>query len=319
MQPASNTQVSALAPGSAMTVNPAAPGGRNQSQSLRANTKSYRPASSINNLMERARKSTLASSMDGLDARSRDFLETEMQKDQRKMNKLHRIKDALEALARRDVETMKDIKVRRMQREKAALDATYGRKFNEIDKDKKVTTRRLNAKRAVAEGVRTADRRSLQNWKEHQKEVVRRQEIKAKRERLTSAKDYRQNNGLEVGAEFFQDYPDYQQMRTKTFDMNSSQGRPMSGELSRTRAMYQSDLGATRTKDDLPEKEMDAASQATGGAKPRPKLAQSASRPKSSYSVTMKNRKMKNMLEGQVIEQAMSEYHDKLLNASLNM
>ena len=41
----------------------------------------------------------------------------------------------------------------------------------------------------------------------------------------------------------------------------------MSGELSRTRGMYQSDLGVTRAKDDLPEKEMDAASQATGGNK----------------------------------------------------
>ena len=296
VQPTSTTQLGVPAPNSAMSVNPAAPGGRNQS--TRVNTKSYRPASSINNLMDRTRKSNLANSMDGLDARSRDFLETEMQKDQRKMNKLHRIKDALEALARRDVETMKDIKVRRMQREKAALDATYGRKFNEIDKDKKVGTRRLNAKRAVADAVRTADRRSLQNWKEHQKEVVRRQEIKAKRERLTSAKDYRQNNGLEVGEEYFDDnYPDYQQMKNKTFDMNSSQGRPMSGDLSRTRAMYQSDLGATRTKDDLPDKDMDAVSQATGG-KPRPKLGHSASRPKSSYSVTMRDRKMKNMLEG---------------------
>ena len=295
MQPASTTQLAVPAPGSALTVNPAAPGGRNQS--TRGTTKSFRPASSITNLMERTRKSNLANSMDGLDARSRDFLETEMQKDQRKMSKLHRIKDALEALARRDVETMKDIKVRRMQREKAALDATYGRKYNDMDKDKKVTSRRLDAKRAIADAVRAADRRSLQNWKEHQKEVVRRQEIKAKRERLTSAKDYRQNNGLEVGEEFFQEYPDYQQMKNKTFDMNSSQGRPMSGELSRSRAMYQSDLGATRTKDDLPDKEMDAASQATGG-KPRPKLGHSASRPKSSYSVTMRDRKMRNMAEG---------------------
>ena len=93
----------------------------------------------------------------------------------------------------------------------------------------------------------------------------------------------------------------------------------MSGELSRTRGMYQSDLGVTRAKDDLPEKEMDAASQATGGNKSRPKLGHSASRPKSSYSVTMRDRKLKNMLEGQVIEQAMSEYNNKLWNASVNM
>ena len=110
--------------------------------------------------------------MDALDARSKAFLEKEMTKDQVKMNKLYKIKDALEALARRDVETMKDIKVRRMQREKAAMEATYGRKFNDIDKDKKATTRRLNAKSAVRDAARGAERRSLQNWKEHQKEVV---------------------------------------------------------------------------------------------------------------------------------------------------
>ena len=47
--------------------------------------------------MERTRqKSNLALSTDHLDARSKDYLENEMQKDQRKMNKLYRIKDALE-------------------------------------------------------------------------------------------------------------------------------------------------------------------------------------------------------------------------------
>ena len=53
-------------------------------------------------------------SVDGLDPRSKDFLEQEMDKNKRKMNKLYKIKDALEALARKDVETMKEIKVRRM-------------------------------------------------------------------------------------------------------------------------------------------------------------------------------------------------------------
>ena len=62
---------------------------------------------------------------------------------------------------------------------------------------------------------------------------------------------------------------------------------------------------------------MDAVSQATG-VKGR-KLGHSASRPKSSYSVTMRDRKMRNLMENQEIENALSEYDNKLFNASLNL
>ena len=104
-------------------------------------------------------------------------------------------------------------------------------------------------------------------------------------------------------------------MMNKTFDGVSSQGRPTSGDLSRTRAMYQSEMGATKNRDDI---DMDAVSQATG-VKPKTKLGHSASRPKSSYSVTMRDKKLRNMLENQEIENALTEYDNKLFNASLNL
>lgn len=141
-------------------------------------------------------------SVDGLDPRSKDFLEQEMDKNKRKMNKLYKIKDALEALARKDVETMKEIKVRRMQKEKAVMETTYNKKFNDIDKEVKMLNRRRNARNAIKEGLKLADRRSLTSWKEEKKELEKRQEMKKKRERLTSAKNYRRTNGLDIGDEF---------------------------------------------------------------------------------------------------------------------
>ena len=99
--------------------------------------------------------------MDFLDARSRDFMNKEIAKDQYKMNKLHKIKDALEQLARKDVETMKEIKVRRMQREKAAMESMFGRKFTKIGDEKKAENRRLNAKKAIQDAIRGAERKSL--------------------------------------------------------------------------------------------------------------------------------------------------------------
>ena len=79
--------------------------------------------------------------------------------------------------------------------------------------------------------------------------------------------------------------------------------------------MYQSEMGATKNRDDI---DMDAVSQATG-VKPKTKLGHSASRPKSSYSVTMRDKKLRNMLENQEIENALTEYDNKLFNASLNL
>ena len=117
-------------------------------------------------------------SVDGLDPRSKDFLEQEMDKNKRKMNKLYKIKDALEALARKDVETMKEIKVRRMQKEKAVMEATYNKKFNDIDKEVKMLNRRRNARNAIKEGLKLADRRSLTSWKEEKQELEKRIEMR---------------------------------------------------------------------------------------------------------------------------------------------
>ena len=114
------------------------------------------------------------------------------------MNKLYKIKDALEALAVKDVETIKEIQTRRLTKEKAAMDAMVGRKFDKIDTDKKIIGRRLAAKSYVRDSVRACDRKSILSWKEHQKHVVERRESKVKKERLTSAKNYRQNNGLDA-------------------------------------------------------------------------------------------------------------------------
>ena len=75
-------------------------------------------------------------------------------------------------------------------------------------------------------------------------------------------------------------------MMNKSFDLTSSQGRPMSGMM--TRGQYQSEYAKTRNADDLPDRDVDATSQATG-VKTKMKLGHSPSRPKSSYSVTMRN------------------------------
>lgn len=79
------------------------------------------------------------------------------------------------------------------------MDAKVGRKFDKIDTDKKIIGRRLFAKSYVRDSIRTCDRKSIASWKEHQKEIVERKEFKTKRERLLSAKNYRQNNGLDAG------------------------------------------------------------------------------------------------------------------------
>ena len=156
-----------------------------------------------------------------------------MDKNNRKMNKLYKIKDALEALARKDVETMKEIKVRRMQKEKAVMEATYNRKFNDIEKDNKIRSRRKNALRAIHKASVTANNMSLKSWKEEKKDLDRRTELKVKRERLTSAKNYRHTNGLEIPEDFLdRTVKGYQ---TK-LDGGSSKDRPISGDLTKTQA-----------------------------------------------------------------------------------
>lgn len=90
----------------------------------------------------------------------------------------------------------------------------------------------------------------------------------------------------------------------------------MSGMV--TRGQYNSEYAKTRTADDLADKDIDATSQATG-VKTKIKLGQSPSRPKSSYSVTMRNQKMQNLIVNQEVEQALSEYDNKLFNATVNL
>ena len=96
-------------------------------------------------------------------------------------------------------------------------------------------------------------------------------------------------------------------------------GRPTSGDLTRIqKSLHQTDLDRTKARDDVPDRDMDAVSQATG-TKPRTRLGHSASRPKSSYSATMKNRKMHNLLENQHIDEALTDYNNKLYNATANL
>lgn len=155
-----------------------------------------------------------------------------MDKNNRKMNKLYKIKDALEALARKDVETMKEIKVRRMQKEKAVMEATYNKKFTDIEKEKKMHARRINAKTAIREAIRDSQKRSLSSWKAEKKDLESRIELKKKRERLTSAKNYRRTNGLEIDDEHLhKSILNYQTKNNRPMDGESSRGRPMSGEL----------------------------------------------------------------------------------------
>ena len=205
-----------------------------------------------------------------------------------------------------------------MQREKAAMDATYGKRFNQIDTDKKVIGRRLNAKNAIKDAERSATVRSLQNWKSNQKEIVLRKEYKVKRERLLSAKNYKKNNGLDYDDTQFNNYANYTTMMNRAFDGASSTGRPMSGDLTRSRVMHSSDLAHTKLKDDLRiDMENDAVSQQNSS---RPKrLGHSASRPKSSYSAIGKDGKRDKLIENQRIEYAMSDYNTKLFNATVNL
>lgn len=79
------------------------------------------------------------------------------------------------------------------------MDARVGRKFDKVEGDRKIIGRRLFAKSYVRDSIRNCDRKSIASWKEHQKQIVERKEVKLKRERLLSAKNYRQNNGLDAG------------------------------------------------------------------------------------------------------------------------
>ena len=82
------------------------------------------------------------------------------------------------------------------------MEASYNKKFNDIEKDNKIRSRRSNAKRAIQKASVTANNLSLKAWKEEKKELERRNELKVKRERLTSAKNYRRTNGLEIPEDF---------------------------------------------------------------------------------------------------------------------
>ena len=124
------------------------------------------------------------------------------------------------------------------------MEASYNKKFNDIEKDNKIRSRRSNAKRAIQMASVTANNLSLKAWKEEKKELERRNELKVKRERLTSAKNYRRTNGLEIPEDFLdKTVANYQ---TK-LEAGSSKDRPISGDLLKTQAAEADGLSETNS------------------------------------------------------------------------